>query len=143
MTTGEHRESFFTIYAEVLSVFDMVDHGVNEVVQLVAGSGEQRIACRRGCNTCCTAFVRATFAEAAAIAHWLPDDSNLDGLDYLLEKIAAWQKSAGPEVEMLEALATGYHIRLDSGSESQLFAEAVRTYHRRRLMCPFNADDGS
>ena len=44
---------------------------------------------------------------------------------------------------MLEALATSYHVRLDSGSESQLFAEAVRTYHRRKLMCPFNADDGS
>jgi Fe-S-cluster containining protein len=44
---------------------------------------------------------------------------------------------------MLEALATRHGIHLDSGSDSQLFAEALRTYHRRNLMCPFNADDGS
>lgn len=143
MTVEQCRENFFTMSLEAMAVYEMVDRVAKGVVQLVNGSGEHRIACRRGCNTCCTVFIRVTFAEAAAIAQWLFDWSNTDRLNRLREKMAKWHTAAGPEVEMLEALATGYHIRLDSGSESQLFAEAVRTYHRRKLMCPFNADDGS
>ena len=126
-----------------MAVYGMVDRAAKGVVQLVNGGGEHRIACRRGCNKCCTAFVRVTFAEAAAIAQWLFDRSNTDRLNRFREKTARWLTAAGPEVEMLEALATRYHVHLESGSESQLFAEAVRTYHRRKLMCPFNADDGS
>ncbi len=143
MTIGQRRENFFTIYTEVMPVYKMVDCVAGEVVQLVNGGGEHRIACHRGCNTCCTVFVRATFAESAAIAHWLFEWSNADRLDRFRSKFASWRAAAGPEVDMLEVLATRSHVRLDSGSESQLFAESVRTYHRRRLMCPFNADDGS
>ena len=76
MTIEQCRENFFTMYSEAMAVYGVVDRVAKEVVQLVNGSGEHRIACRRGCNTCCTVFVRVTFAEAAAIAQWLSDWSN-------------------------------------------------------------------
>lgn len=142
MTIERCRENFSTMYSEAMAVYGLVDRVAKGVVQLVNGSGDHRIACRRGCNKCCTAFVRVTFAEAAAIAQWLLDCSDTDRLNRFREKMPKWHAATGPEVEMLEALATRYDIHLDSGSESQLFAEAVRTYHRRKLMCPFNAEDG-
>jgi len=138
-----HRENFIALRSEAMDAYRLVDRVAKEVVQLVNTSGEHRIACRRGCNTCCTVFVRVTFAEAAAIALWLFEPSCTDRLDRVREKIARWRNAVGPEVEMLEVLASRVDIHLDSGSDSQLFADALRTYHRRKLMCPFNADDGS
>lgn len=135
-----YREYFRSLSSEATTTYGLVDRVAKEVVQLV---GEQRIACRRGCNACCTVFVRVTFAEAAAIAQWFFEPSNTDTLHRFREKLTRWRSAAGPEIEMLEALATRHDIHLDSGSDSQLFADAVRTYHRRKLMCPFNADDGS
>lgn len=137
-----HSDSFISLYSKAMDTYGMVDRVVGEVVHLV-NSGKHRIVCRRGCNTCCTVFVRATFAEAAAIARWLFEPSNAGMLGRFRGKLAGWHKAAGPEVEMLEALATRHGIHLDSGADSQLFSEAVLAYHRRKLMCPFNADDGS
>lgn len=144
MTLEDHdRENLISLYSEAMDTYGRVDRVAEEVVQLIHSSGEHRIACRRGCNTCCMVFVRVTFAEAAAIAQWLFEPSNSARLRRFREKTATWRTAVGPEVEMLEALATRHDIHLDSGSDSQLFAEALRTYHRRKLMCPFNADDGS
>jgi len=139
---GLYGDSFISLYSKAMETYSLVDRVAKEVVQLV-NSGEHRIACRRGCNTCCTVFIRVTFAEAATISHWLFERSGTDRLGRFREKIARWRAAAGPEIEMLEALATRHDIHLDSGADSQLFAEAVQTYHRRKLMCPFNADDGS
>ncbi|MHC1726214.1 MAG: YkgJ family cysteine cluster protein [Syntrophobacteraceae bacterium] len=139
----QDRENLISLCSEAMDTYGQVDRVAEEVIQLVNSSGEHRIACRRGCNTCCTVFVRVTFAEAAAIAQWLFEPSNAIRLCRFREKTATWRTAVGPEVEMLEALATRHDIHLDSGSDSQLFAEALRTYHRRKLMCPFNADDGS
>lgn len=136
-------EDFVPLYSLAMATYDMVDRTAEEVIQHVTGDNEHRIACRRGCNACCTVYIRATFAEAAAIALWLFKPSNTDRLIHYHKRMAGWRKETGAELDMLEALSTRHGIHLESGSDSQLFAEAIQTYHRRKLMCPFNADDGS
>lgn len=136
-------EDFVPLYSLAMATYATVDRIAEEVIQLVTGESEHRIACRRGCNACCTVFVRATFAEAAAISLWLFQPSNTDRVIHYNRRMTGWRKEAGAELGMLEALSTRHDIHLDSGSDSQLFAEAIQTYHRRKLMCPFNADDGS
>ena len=77
MTLEDHdRENLISLYSEAMDTYGRVDRVAEEVVQLIHSSGEHRIACRRGCNTCCMVFVRVTFAEAAAIAQWLADPAS-------------------------------------------------------------------
>lgn len=129
--------------AEAATAVGLVDQVAEGVVQLVNSSGEHWIACQRGCNICCTVFVRVTHAEAAAVAAWLLAPSRADRLQRFREQMALWHAALGPEVGQLERLATKYDGLPTSELDSRLLAEAARAYHQRRLMCPFNAGDGS
>jgi len=125
------------------AAFRLVDQVAEGVVRLVNSMGEHRIACRRGCNACCTPFVRVTHAEATAIAAWLLAPEQSERLERFREQVAERHAAVGAEVATLEELVTRHDILPPPEPESRPYVEATRTYGRRKLMCPFNAGDGS
>jgi hypothetical protein len=139
----QERQDNFTLYEKAATAFGLVDRVAEAVVQLVNSSGEHRIACHRGCGVCCVVFVRATHAEAAVIAAWLLAPERAARLQRFREQMAVWHAGMGPEAALLESLATKYDALPPPEPEGQVFREACRSYSRRKLLCPFNAADGS
>jgi len=88
-------------------------------------------------------FVRVTHAEATAIAAWLLAPEQAERLERFREQVAGWNAAVGPEVARLEDLVTKHDSPLPPEPELPLYVEAAQAYHQRKLMCPFNAEDGS
>ena len=144
MTIRDQREEDRSSLCEAAAAaFRLVDQVAEAVVQLANSSGEHHIACHRGCRTCCTVIVTVTHAEASAIAASLLAPSRGERLRRFREQMALWHAAVGPEVALLERLATEYESLPPAEPDSRLLAEAARTYRQRKLMCPFNATDGS
>lgn len=101
---GEQDHSSLCDAAE--AAFRLVDQVAEGVVRLVNSTGEHRSACRRGCNSCCTVFVRVTRAEAISIALWLLAHERAERLERFRKQVALWRAAAGPEVARLEELVT-------------------------------------
>lgn len=125
------------------AAFRLVDQVAEGVVRLVNSTGEHRIACQRGCSTCCTVFVRVTHAEATAIAAWLLAPGRAERLKRFREQVALWRAAVGPEVARLGELVTKHDSLPPPEPELRPYVEAAQAYHQRKLMCPFNAVDGS
>lgn len=130
-----------TLCEAAAKAFRLVDDVAEGVVRLVSECGEHRIACRRGCNPCCTTFVSVTHAEAVSIATWLRARERSKELERFRGQVAQWRVRTGTEVALLEAVMT----RGDDPAEppSREVTWALKSYRRKGLMCPFNADDGS
>jgi Fe-S-cluster containining protein len=144
MAIGDQGEQDHSSLCDAATAaFRLVDQVAEGVVRLLNSTGEHRIACRRGCNACCTPFVRATHAEATAIAAWLLAPERTEWLRRFREQVALWHAAVGPEVTRLEKLIRRRDSLPPPEPELPPYAEAARTYHRRKLMCPFNAGDGS
>jgi hypothetical protein len=131
------------LFEKTATAFGLVDRVAEAVVQLVNSSGRHRIACHRGCGTCCVVFVKATHAEAAVIAAWLLAPERAARLQRFREQMTLWHAGMGPEAALLEELATKHDTLPPPEPEGQVFREACRSYSRRKLLCPFNAADGS
>lgn len=88
-------------------------------------------------------FVRVTHAEATSVAAWLLAPERVERLKRFREQVARWRAAVGPGVAQLEELVTKHDSLPPPEPELRPCVEAYRTCSRRKLMCPFNADDGS
>lgn len=139
----QEKRDGFSLCQDIAVVYSLVDQVAEGVVKLVNASSDHQIACRRGCNTCCTVFVMATFAEAVEIAKWLLAPSQSETLNRFRKQMKLWHTVMGPEVELLGVLSTKHNGRPPLEPDTHLYGEALKAYRQRLFMCPFNAGDGS
>ncbi|MEN6316275.1 MAG: hypothetical protein ABFD25_18750 [Clostridiaceae bacterium] len=139
----QEQQDGFSLCQDTAVVYSLVDQVAEGVVKLVNASNDHQIACHRGCNTCCTVFVMATYAEAAEIAKWLLSPSQTETLNRFRKQMELWHTIMGPKVELLGVLSTKHNGRPTVEPDAQLYGEALKAYHQRLFMCPFNAGDGS
>jgi Fe-S-cluster containining protein len=85
------------------------------------------IACKRGCNACCTSPVIVGEHEALAVARWLSLPDHAAIRERFLARYASWRAALGELIEQVP-LASDEAAREERGA----------AYRQRWEMCPFN-----
>jgi Fe-S-cluster containining protein len=115
-----------------------VDDVLRVFLPLVESRGEHRIACREGCDACCSNFVRASLPEAIAIAEFLAEDRHADVRRRFEEKLPAWRERGAPELDELAALLERNGGPPQAGADREAYGRIGVKYGQKANPCPFN-----
>src|SRR5262245_8155700 len=85
------------------------------------------IACKRGCNACCTAPVLVGEHEVISVAEWLKQPENAAVLARYRAAYPGWRAALGPVVEQVVDAGTTPEARVAEGA----------AFRSHRAMCPF------
>jgi hypothetical protein len=109
---------------------DEVDRGVESRDQMIAAQG-WKLACQRGCNSCCEEPIMVHRPEAARVARWLDRPENAEARAAFRAAYPAWRDRMGDTTARLSA-----RFANDPGSYVQAHTEAWA----KRILCAFNRD---
>jgi Fe-S-cluster containining protein len=88
--------------------------------------------------------VGTTLAEGVLIADWIQEPKTAWRLKRFRRQFVTWHNTTGSETEIISRfLNTHDNPLLGKGIESSEVTTATDRYLNLRLMCPFNARDGS
>jgi hypothetical protein len=90
----------------------------------------RRIACAKGCSTCCNTIIITSEAESLAVARWLARPEQKKKRERFQAKYRHWRATHGDVVER----AADACARRDRDA----LGDAIMEAGRRRAMCPFN-----
>ena len=120
-----------------------VDDVLRVVLPLVESRGEHTIACRAGCNACCSQFIRVTWAEALAIAAWLLEPEQSELLAHFEATLPSWSTAVDEPRRVIDALLERHAGPPLTAPDQERYLGATFDYHRRGAMCPFNNAQGN
>ena len=111
----------------VAVMHDQLDAAI-ENREAAAARQAMTIACKRGCNACCTAPVVVGEAEALAVAEWLRLPEHAAARASYEAAYPRWRAALGALVEQI----------VERGASEQARRAAGAAFRARRAMCPFN-----
>ena len=86
-----------------------------------------RMACHKGCSSCCTSTVLVTEGEAVAIAEWLRLPENADARTRFDAAYAAWSEQLGD-------------LLVQDERDADANQAWMRSVPQRHVMCAFNVE---
>lgn len=105
------------------------DRGAERRAQSAAAQG-MHIACRPGCNSCCTVILVVYKSEALRIARFLMAEENRDARATFLANYSTWRSQLGDELDALPEL-------FKAGKQREYDALHMALW-RKNVMCAFN-----
>ena len=111
----------------VAVMHDQLDAAIDRR-EVAAAQQRMTIACKRGCNACCTTPVVVGEHEALAVAEWLRDPEHAPVRAAYEAAYPGWRAALGPLVEQI----------VEAGASDQARAAAGAAFRARHAMCPFN-----
>jgi Fe-S-cluster containining protein len=125
------RKVTFEEAAQVAAfLHDQVDSGVAARDEAIAKSNE-KLACARGCNACCTEPIMVFRPESVRVARWLEQPENADVKVAFLAAFPAWREQIGAVSDRL--------AKLFVADPKHYIAHHVEGW-RKGVLCPFNRE---
>ncbi len=113
-----------------------VDGVLKVFLPLVESRGEHTIACKDGCDACCSNFVRASWPEALAIAEFLREHPDVRARFFA--KLPAWRERGAPELSQLaEILERNGGPPID-GPDREAYSRIGVSFGQKGCVCPFD-----
>lgn len=110
----------------VVLMYEQLDEAIGRR-QADAERAGQVIACKRGCNACCTSPVIVGEHEALTVARWLALHEQAAVRERFSARYPAWRAALGELIE-----------QVTQAPDDAARAERGAAYRQRGAMCPFN-----
>ena len=120
-----------------------VDDVLAHLLPVITSRGEHTIACRAGCNACCSQLIRVTWPEALLVAAWLLEPDQAELRARFEAALPAWREAVAEERATVEELLARHAGPPLDEPDRQRYVDATLAYHRRDAMCPFNDAQGN